>query len=171
MKPRLALLFSCLLVSCVDLAVFDHDATHDPAAAAIAGKCFALQQDAWIVKEHGIPVRYTFFTPTQICTAADGSLSSGLRCYVKQVAAVPSGTELLVTDVIDKAEGEAGRCWQVFAVLKDERLHQGKVEIPSCSFASMSRLWIRGSNPDTFKGTLAFDAAKLKSCDSSAAAP
>jgi hypothetical protein len=78
-KSLIACLASGVLVSC---AVIDHDATHDPIAAEIAGQCFALQQDVWIVKESLIPVRYTFFIPTQICTAPDGALSSGTHCYV-----------------------------------------------------------------------------------------
>jgi hypothetical protein len=170
-KSLIACLASCVLVSCVDLAVIDHDATHDPIAAEIAGRCFALQQDVWIVKESLIPVRYTFFIPTQICTAADGTLSSGNHCYVKQLAAVPRGSELVVTDVIDKAVGESGRCWQVLGVLKDDRLHQGKIEIPSCGFKSIDRPWIRDWIPGNSKGDVVFEANKLKRCDSSASTP
>jgi hypothetical protein len=170
-KSLIACLGSCVLTSCVDLAVIDHDATHDPIAAEIAGQCFALQQDVWIVKASLIPVRYTFFIPTQLCTAADGTLSSGKHCYVKQLAAVPKGSELVVTDVIDKAMGEDGRCWQVFGVLKDERLHQGKIDIPSCGFKTMSRPWIREWIPARSKGNVVFEADKLKRCGSTSSTP
>ena len=171
MKSLIACLASCALISCVDFAVIDHDATHDAVAAEIAGQCFALQQDVWIVKESLIPVRYTFFTPTQICTAADGTLSSGGHCYVKQLAAVPKGSELVVTDVIDKAMGESGRCWQVFGVLKDDRLHQGKIEIPSCGFKTMERPWIRAWIPASSEGNVVFEPDKLKRCDSTSSTP
>ena len=163
MKSLIACLAPCVLVSC---AVIDHDATHDPIAAEVAGQCFALQQDVWIVKESKIPVRYSFYVPTHICTAADGTLSAGKYCYVKQVAAVPRGSELVVTDVIDKAMGESGRCWQVFAELKDERPHRGKILIPSCGFNSVDRPWIREWIPDRSKGDVVFEADKLKRCDS-----
>jgi hypothetical protein len=80
------------------------------------------------------------------------------------VAAVPRGSELVVTDVIDKAMGESGRCWQVFAVLKDERSHRGKILIPSCG--SVDRPWIRQWIPDRSKVDVVFEADKLKRCDS-----
>jgi hypothetical protein len=47
---------ACLAPCVVACAVIDHDATHDPIAAEVAGQCFALQQDVWIVKESKIPV-------------------------------------------------------------------------------------------------------------------
>lgn len=171
MKSLIACLASCALISCVDFAVIDHDATHDAVAAEIAGQCFALQQDVWIVKWSVIPVRYTFFIPTQICTAADGTQSSGNRCYIKRQVAVPRGSELVVTDVIDKAMGEAGRCWQVLGVLKDDRLHQGKIDIPSCGFKTYDRPWIREWIPGRSVGNVVFEPDKLKRCDSTSSTP
>jgi hypothetical protein len=167
-KTRLACLAACALISC---AVTDHDATHDPVAAKIAGQCFALQQDAWIVKASQIPVRYSLFIPTRICTAADGSQSSGPYCYIKRVATVPKGSQLVVTDVIDKAMGEAGRCWQVLGVLKDDSLHRGKLDIPSCNFNSVDNPWTTAWSPELRKGNVLFDAARLKRCDATSAAP
>ena len=165
MNSLIACLAATVLVSC---AVIDRDAIHDPIAAEIAGQCFALQQDVWIVKESIIPVRYSFFIPTQICTAADGTLSSGTHCYIKQLEAVPRGSELVVTEVIDKAMGESGRCWQVSAALKVDRLHHGNITIPSCSFKSVGRPWIR---VEESKGNVVFEADKLKRCDSVSSTP
>jgi len=79
---------------------------------------------------------------------------------------VPRGSELVVTDVIDKAMGESARCWQVFAVLKDERPHRGKILIPSCGFNSVDRPLIREWIPDRSNGDVVFEADKLKRCDS-----
>ena len=165
MKSLIACLAAGVLVSC---AVIDHDATRDPITAEIAGQCFVLQQDVWIVKESLIPVRFSLFIATQICTAADGTQSSGAHCYVKRLGVVPKGSELVVTDVIDKAMGESGRCWQVSAVLKDDRLHHGKVTIPSCILNSVDSPWIE---VEKTSGNVLFEPNKLKACTPTSNSP
>jgi hypothetical protein len=101
----------------------------------------------------------------------DSVLGGLIKCGFKLKGTVPSGTEIIVTRVTDKAMGESGRCWSVQGRFKDAHLQQSDFDIPSCPFKSFSKIWLSEMPADTYRSgaKLQFKAEVLRSCDSSSA--
>jgi hypothetical protein len=134
-----------------------YDATNRPIASNIAGRCFALRENA-ILSEH-----FSYFTAYMLnlpganeCTPQDVTpatkdeeryKSSGLhypKCIWVPVANVEKGTQFKVTTVTDQPYGGPGRCWKVevtFITGKTAGITSG---IPACHFDfPESELWVR----------------------------
>jgi hypothetical protein len=155
-------------------AVVDHDVTNEPVAANLFGKCFVTQQTLYLVNTSS-----GFSVPDQLSTSDGGgicrnpsALGGLIKCGFTLKGAVPSGTEIIVTRVTDKAVGESGRCWSVQGRFKDAHLKQSDFDIPSCNFKSFSKTWLNEWMPaDTYRSgaKLEFKTDVLRSCDSSSA--
>ena len=77
-RSAVVMLLPYLLPAC---AVVSHDITADPIAAKIAGQCFELQQDTYLVNTHGWWDKDKLLIPTGVCRNADGGLSN--NCHIK----------------------------------------------------------------------------------------
>lgn len=136
-----------------------NDATNRPIASNVAGRCFALRDDA-ILSEH-----FSYFTGYMLnvpgandCTPQNVTAatkdeprykSSGLnypKCIwvpVANVANVAKETKFRVTTVTEQPYGGPGRCWKVevtFITGKNVGIKSG---IPACHFDfAESELWI-----------------------------
>lgn len=168
-----------LLVICVALvgascAVVSHDVTNDAVASNISGKCFVTQKPLYLIHTGGWGVRDQLSTSngTNTCRPEGSYLGIFPKCDVTWKGDVPSGTELVVTKVTDKAMGESGRCWSVQGRFKDTQLRESDFDIPSCNFESFSKTWLNEWMPaDTYRSgaKLAFKPDLLKACVSSSA--
>jgi hypothetical protein len=173
-------LLKSLVVICVALvvaascAVVSHDVTNDAVASNISGKCFVTQKPLYLVHTGGwgVPDQLSVTNGANTCRADGSYLGMLPKCGVTWKSDVPSGTELIVTKVTDKAKGESGRCWSVQGRFKDTQLHASDFDVPSCNFESFSKSWLNEWTPDTTYRTgakLAFDPELLRSCDSPSA--
>lgn len=157
--------------ACSSCALVDHDATNEPVAANLSGKCFVTQKTLYLVNTSS-----GFSVPDQLSTSdgagigpKDSALGGLIKCGFKLKGAVPSGTEIIVTRVTDKAMGESGRCWSVQGRFKDAQLQQSDFDIPSCNFKSFSKPWLNERMPaDTYRSgeKLEFKTEVLRPCDS-----
>ena len=164
MRTATTALAAFTLGSC---AVVSHDVTHKPVASQIAGRCFYLAQDTYVINKGGIGVRDILYVPQGRCRAQDGTLSSLCPQTLEQVKAhIPRGTSLRITDVINHAEGESGRCWLVLAQLDAASGVNHSVEIPSCTFARGNENWLTSWNPDNTVDLIAFKPERLAPCGS-----
>lgn len=134
-----------------------YDATDRPIASNVAGRCFALRENA-ILSEH-----FSYFTaymlnlpgangctPQHVTPATRNEeryKSSGLKypkCTWVPVADIAKETKFRVTTVTEQPYGGRGRCWKVEVTLisgKNAGITSG---IPACHFDfTESELWVR----------------------------
>jgi hypothetical protein len=134
-----------------------YDATYRPIASNIAGRCFALSENA-ILSEH-----FSYFTAYMLnlpganeCTPqsvtpatkdAERYKISGLkfpRCIWVPAANIAKETKFRVKTVTDQPYGGPGRCWQVEVTLITGESAGITSRIPSCHFDfPASELWMR----------------------------
>lgn len=134
-----------------------YDATNRPIASNIAGRCFALCEDA-ILSEH-----FSYFTAYMLnlpganeCTPQDVTpvtkddaryKPSGLeypKCIWVPVENIAKETKFKVTTVTEQPYGGPGRCWKVEVTLITGGSAGITSGIPACHFDfPESELWIR----------------------------
>ena len=161
---------ACLSLACASCAVIDHDATNDPVASNLAGKCFVTQKVLYIAHYAGI--QFDVRDELSIRSGSDICHNGDIFCLEQPKGDVPAGTEIIVTKVTDKAMGDNGRCWSVQGRFKDGQPGQGDFKIPSCGFDSISGTWLNEWQPGGTHmtgGKLFFKTDALKPCDSPAA--
>jgi hypothetical protein len=150
--------------SVTSCAVISHDVTKDPVAARISGRCFALAEDAYVVNTGGIGVRDALYVPDGRCRAPDSTLNA--FCVASVKARVPRGTTLSVTQVVNHADGENGRCWRVFARLDRTVGVDHDVEVPSCWSHTLGPIWVTPSTPSD-ASAIDFRSERLTPCETS----
>jgi hypothetical protein len=134
-----------------------YDATNGPIASNIAGRCFALRENA-ILSEH-----FSYFTAYMLnlpganeCTPQDVApttkdeeryKSGGLKypkCIWVPVANIAKETKFRVTTVMEQPYGGPGRCWKVEVMLITGQSAGITSGIPACHFDfPESELWVR----------------------------
>jgi hypothetical protein len=134
-----------------------YDATNGPIASNIAGRCFALRENA-ILSEH-----FSYFTAYMLnlpganeCTPQDVApttkdeeryKSGGLKypkCIWVPVANIAKETKFRVTTVMEQPYGGPGRCWKVDVMLITGQSAGITSGIPACHFDfPESELWVR----------------------------
>ena len=144
-------------------AVVSHDATNKPVAARVAGKCFQLAQDAYVINSGGIGVRDGLFAPEGRCGAGGGGTIHAL-CLGMVKCSVPKGTRLTISQVVNHAEGDNGRCWRIYARLDSAIGVDHDVEIPACPFARLGRPWVTTWDPDQ-TSSIEFEPKWLTPCE------
>jgi hypothetical protein len=153
-----------LLVSC---AMITYDVTKDPIAARIAGQCFTLQRDAYVVNTGGIGTKDRLMIPEGSCRGPDGVLTPNGHCRLTVKALIPRGSTLTISQVNNHAEGESGRCWLVIARLTPPDTFEGEVVVPTCAYAQYPQKWLNEWNPETTENPLGFKPDRLLPCVSS----
>lgn len=154
LRSAVILFASAILYGC---SWYDYDATKRPIASNIAGRCFALRENA-ILSEH-----FSYFTAYMLnlpgadeCTPQDVTpatkdedryKSSGLRyprCIWVPVANIAMGTKFRITTVTEQPYGGPGRCWKVEVTLITGKSAGTTSSIPSCHFDfPQSHVWLR----------------------------
>lgn len=134
-----------------------YDATNRPVASNLAGRCFALREDA-ILSEH-----FSYFTAYMLnlpgadeCTPQEVTpatrdeeryKSHGLHypaCIWVPLERLAKDTRFRVTTVTDQPYGGPGRCWKVEVKLIGGKHNGITSAIPSCRFDfPEGELWLR----------------------------
>jgi hypothetical protein len=138
-------------------AWYVYDATNRPVASNVAGRCFALRENA-ILSEH-----FSYFTAYMLnlpgadeCTPQGVAPAtrneerykpSGLkypRCPWVPIADIPKGTKFTVTTITEQPYGGDGRCWKVEVTLITGTSAGITSGIPACHFDfPASELWVQ----------------------------
>jgi hypothetical protein len=160
-RVRYLLILTPLLASC---AVITYDVTHDPIAAPISERCFALQLDAYVVNTGGIGTKDRLMIPEGVCRSADGALIPNRRCRLTAKALIPRGSTLTVLKVKNRAVGESGRCWAVTARLTPPSPFAGEIVVPSCGLDDLPQYWLDAPIPEWTKKPLEFKPDYLLPC-------
>lgn len=134
-----------------------YDATSRPIASNIAGRSFALREDAILLEHFSYYPAYMLNLPgANECIPQDVTSMTkdearykprGLRypeCIWVPVGRIAKGTEFKVTTVTEQPYGGHGRCWKVeVKVITGERAGIS-ADIPTCRFDfPASELWLR----------------------------
>jgi hypothetical protein len=134
-----------------------YDATNKPIASNIAGRCFALRENA-ILSEH-----FSYFTAYMLnlpganeCTPQDITPATKdeerykpgwfhlPRCIWVPVASIANGTKIKVTTVTEQPYGGPGRSWEVEVKLLTGESAGITSRIPASHFDfPESELWLR----------------------------
>ncbi|CAG4884493.1 protein of unknown function [Georgfuchsia toluolica] len=154
LRSAVALLASAALHGC---SWYVYEASNRPIASNIAGRCFALRENA-ILAEH-----FSYFTAYMLnlsgandCIPQDVTPTtkdearyklSGLKypkCIWVPVANVAKETKFKVTTVTEQPHGRSGRCWKVEVTLITGESAGIKSGIPACHLDfTESELWVR----------------------------
>jgi hypothetical protein len=136
---------------------YDYDATNRPIASTIAGRCFALREDAMLSEHFSYFTAYMLNLPgANECTPQDVTPAtkdeerykpSGLRypeCIWVPIGKIEKETKFKVTTVTEQPYGGPGRCWKVEVTLITGERAGITADIPACHFDfPESELWVR----------------------------
>jgi hypothetical protein len=155
MRRRVVIvLATALLLGCT---WYVYDGTNRPIASRVAGRCFALREDAILSKHFSGYHAYMLNLPgANECTPQEVTPAtrdeeryklSGLKypkCTWVPVARVAKETKFRVTKVTEQPYGGPGRCWKVEVTLVTGNSAGIASDIPACSFDfPESELWVR----------------------------
>ena len=155
-----------------------YDATNRSIASNIAGRCFALQENA-ILSEH-----FSYFTAYMLnlpganeCTPQNVTpvtkdearyKPSGLeypKCIWVPVENIAKGTKFKVTTVTEQPYGGPGRCWKVEVTLITGDSAGITTGIPACHFNfPESELWVRMKSGQEYVEPLELSDRVAKPC-------
>ena len=155
-----------------------YDATNRPIASKLAGRCFALRENAVLLEHFSYFTAYMLNLPgADECTPQDVTPAtkheeryrpSGLkspRCTWVPIGDIAKGTRFRVTTVTEQPYGGPGRCWKVEVTLISGESAGITSGIPACHFDfPESELWVRMKSGHEYIEPLALSDRIAKPC-------